>query len=95
MEMNDAELEQFVQVFYPYRLEKNKIRLVIDNTERGVEEIALWANQDGMAYLTGLVADFVLFQNPEGLAYSVGVEQGLLLDSPLLWFEFDASLDNE
>lgn len=94
MEMNDAELEQFVQVIYPYHMEKNKIRLVIDNTERGVEEIALWANQDGMAYLASLVADFVLFQNPEGLAYSVGVEQGLLLDSPLLRFEFDAMLDD-
>jgi len=87
-----AEPEQFVGVAFPYKIENNRMQIMID-VQRDRQEVTLCANKDAMAYLASLATDFLVFGNPSQLAYSIGVTHGFVLDSPTLELEFDATLD--
>ena len=52
----------------------------------------LVANRAAMAFLAGLVVDFLVCTDPEALAYSIDHSVGLRSDSPTLVIEFDREL---
>jgi hypothetical protein len=84
-------MDQFVSISYTPNFEQMAIQ--VDVTSRpGI--VHLVANKSGMAYLAGLVADFLTFLEPENHLYEVSQEQGLVSGSPTLCFAFDPALDS-
>jgi hypothetical protein len=83
-------MDQFVEISYTPDVERMAIR--VDVTSRpGI--LQLVANKSGMAYLAGLVGDFLTYLKPEDLDYTLTDQTCLASGSPTLIFLFDAGLD--